>query len=84
MILLFTFEILFLFEKMSFNVFFEHFYLSVMVLLFLYFYITKGAKREWDFVPLYRAICSNALSPMVFKFISGSLSLSVSLEYLVL
>ena len=26
----------------------------------------------------------NALSPMVFKFISGSLSRSVSLEYLVL
>ena len=42
---------------MSFKVFFECFYLSLDGLAIFYFYITKGAKREWEFVPLYRAIC---------------------------
>ena len=39
-------------------------------------------RLEWEFVPLYRVICLwIALSPMVFIFISGSLSCNVSLEY---
>ena len=52
MMLLFTLEILFLFEYMSFKVFFEDFYLSFDGLAIFYFYITKGAEREWEFVLL--------------------------------
>ena len=71
---------------MSFKVFFERFYMSFDGLPFFYFYITKGAKREWELVLFHCTgpYALNALSPMVFKFISGSLSHSVSLEYLVL
>ena len=64
---------------MSIKVFFEGFYLSCNSLAIFYFYTTK---TEWEFDDWPYAL--NAQSPMVFKFISGSLSLSGSLEYLLL
>ena len=84
MMLLFTFEILFLLEYVSFKVFLN---VSTCLLIVLPSFISTLLRERRESGSLF--LCTgpyalNALSPMVFKFISCLLSRSGSLEYLVL
>ena len=69
---------------MSFKVFFECFYLSFDGRAIFISTLLRERRESGSLFHCTGPYALNALSPMVFIFISGSLSRSLSLEYLVL